>query len=77
MTAPVLQISVTSTPELCALTHPRIQSLQYFGQQLNPFAQQFKKPGGRGQLRLFAIGLLVRMIRAIVTSLPVKPGKFE
>lgn len=44
MTAPVLQILVTSTPELCALTHPRTQSLQYFGQQLNPFAQQFKKP---------------------------------
>ena len=33
--------------------------------------------GGRDQLQLFAIGLLVRMMRAIVTSLPVKPGKFE
>ena len=33
-------------------------------------------PGGRGQLGLFAIGLLVRMMRAIVTSLPVKLGKF-
>ena len=34
-------------------------------------------PGGRGQLRHFAIRLLVRMMQAIVTSLPVKPGKFE
>ena len=34
-------------------------------------------PGGRGQLRLFAIGLIVRLMQAIVTSLPVKPGKFE
>ena len=40
-------------------------------------AERFSAPGGRGQLRLFAIGLLVRMMRAIVTSLPVKPGKFE
>ena len=39
--------------------------------------QSLTHPGGRGQLRLFAIGLLVRMMRAIVTSLPVKPGKFE
>ena len=51
-----------------------------FGQQYPPLNRKqdpcFRfliSPGGRGQLRLFAIGLLVRMMRAIVTSLPVKP----
>ena len=47
---------------------------------LSPFVLiVFRKdwPGGRGQLRLFAIGLFVRMMRAIVTSLPVKLEEFE
>ena len=45
---------------------------------VSPFLKvQESWSGGRGQLRLFAIGLLVRMMRDIVTSLPVKPGKFE
>ena len=51
---------------------PRV--LWLFGQRMG--ASRDSGTGGRGQLGLFAIGLLVRMMRAIVTSLPVKLGKF-